>query len=330
MKAEIKKIYDAHVAFELEQFDKKHLKANIKEEISAAWKWLGTVKLNEVGSVENVIAFQERNIKDRKLTKHQKEYIVDLSESIQDLALKSKHTVADFLNEESFNDIADKVIEQKELREKLIKDIVHNPFYGEMIADTLYDGIKSFASQSGPSNETVGGSLFNLGKGILGAALSGVSDTIDKNIKKFISENLQKSIAKSEQTLKDKLSDAQLRKMAKTILEKLEETKVKDLAKGVKLTEKDRVAILHSAEKALSVVLHAEPVAQLNEHVLTHFFEHSGKKSIAQILEDNHITERIVIKETEELLIPYIEKANKDGFLKERIEARLSKFYSTL
>ena len=37
-----------------------------------------------------------------------------------------------------------------------------------------------------------------------------------KNIKKFISENLQKSIAKSEQTLKDKLSDAQLKKMAKT------------------------------------------------------------------------------------------------------------------
>ena len=37
MKADIKKIYDAHVAFELEQFDKKHIKANIKEEISAAW-----------------------------------------------------------------------------------------------------------------------------------------------------------------------------------------------------------------------------------------------------------------------------------------------------
>jgi hypothetical protein len=243
MKTDIKKIYEAHVAFELEQFGKKHLKANMKEEITAAWKWLDTVKLNDVASVENVIAFEERNIKDRKLTKHQKEYIIDLSESIHQLALKSKHTVADFLNEESFNDIADKLIEQKEIRDKLIKDIVNNPFYGEMIADTLYDGIKSFAAQSGPSNETVGGSLFNLGKGILGAALSGVSDTIDKNIKKFISENLQKSIAKSEQTLKDKLSDAQLRKMAKNIWDKLEDTKVKDLAKGVKLTDKDRIAI---------------------------------------------------------------------------------------
>lgn len=167
MKADIKKIYEAHVAFELEQFGKKHLKATIKEEISAAWKWLDNVKLNEVASVEQVIAFQERNIKDRKLTKHQKEYLVDLSISVHHLALKSKHAVADFLNKESFDDIADKVIEQKEIREKLIKDIVHNPFYGEMIADTLYDGIKSFAAQSGPSNETVGGSLFNLGKGIL-------------------------------------------------------------------------------------------------------------------------------------------------------------------
>lgn len=330
MKAEIKKIYEAHVAFELQQFDKKHIKANIKEEISAAWKWLDTVKLKDVASVENVIAFEERNIKERKLTKHQKEYLVDLSESIHQLALKSKHTVSDFISEEAFDDIAEKIIEQKEIRERLIKDIVHNPFYGEMIADTLYDGIKSFAAQSGPSNETVGGSLFNLGKGILGAALSGVSDTIDKNIKKFIADNLQKSIAKSEQTLKEKLNDTQLRKMAKNIWEKLEDTKVKDLAKGVKLSDKDRTAILHSAEKALHAALQSEPVADLNEHVLNHFLEHSGNKTITQILEDNHITEKMVILEAEEFLVPYIEKATKDGFLKERIETRLAKFYKTL
>ena len=330
MKAEIKKIYEAHVAFELQQFDKKHLKANIKEDVSALWKWLDTVKLDDVSSVEKVIEFEERNIKDRKLTKHQKEYIVDISNSIHELALKSKHTVADFLNEESFHDIADKLIEQKEVREKIIKDIVNNPFYGEMIADTLYDGIKSFAAQSGPTNETVGGSLFNLGKGLLGAALSGVSDSIDRNIKKFISENLQKSISKSEQTLKDKLNDAQLRKMAKNIWDKLEETKVKDLAKGVKITDTDRKAILNSVEKAVHAAMQTEPVADLNEHVLKHFFEHSGKKSIAQILEDNGITEKIAIKETDEFLIPFIEKATKDGFLKERIESRLSKFYTTL
>jgi hypothetical protein len=76
--------------------------------------------------------------------------------------------------------------------------------------------------------------------------------------------------------------------------------------------------------------LQSDPVAELNEHVLTHFFEHSGNKSIAQILEDNGITEKIVIRESEEFLIPYIEKAAKDGFLKDRIEARLHKFYETL
>ena len=330
MKAEIKSIYEAHVAFELQQFDKKHIKNNIKEEITAVWKWLATVKLKEVSSVEDVIAFEERNIKDRKLTKHQKEYLVDLSESIHELALKSKHTVSDFLDKEAFDDIADRVIEQKELRERIIKDMVHNPFYGEMIADTLYEGIKSFAAQSGPSNETVGGSLFNLGKGLLGAALSGVSDTIDKNIKKFIADNLQKSISKSEETLKEKLNDHQLKKMAKGIWNKLEDTKVKDLAKGVKISTKDRTAIANTIEKALHTAIQSEAVEVLNEHVLQHFFEHSNEKSIVQILEDNDITEKVVIKESEALLLPYFEKATADGFLKERIEARLSKFYTTL
>jgi hypothetical protein len=83
-------------------------------------------------------------------------------------------------------------------------------------------------------------------------------------------------------------------------------------------------------EKAVQAAIQSEPVSELNEHIINHFFEHSGKKSIVQILEDNGITEKIVIKEAEEFIIPYLEKAAKDGFLKERIEARLEKFYNTL
>lgn len=118
--------------------------------------------------------------------------------------------------------------------------------------------------------------------------------------------------------------------MARNIWSKLEDTDVKYLAKGIKLTNEDRASIVLSAEKAIQAAIQSEPVAELNEHILTHFFEHSGKKSIVQILEDNGITEKIVLKEAEEFIIPFLDKASKDGFLKDRIEARLSKFYTTL
>lgn len=328
MKADIKKIYDAHVAFELEQFDGKNLKSNIKEEVDAAWKWMESTTLNDISSAEKVKDFLERNLKDRTLTKHQREYLIDLGEAIHQLALKSKHNLSDFITKETYFKVADYIIEQKEVREDIIEKIVRNPFYGEMLADTLYDGIKSFMAESGPTNETVGGSIFNLGKSLVGAALSGVQDNIDKNIKKFISTNLSKALEDSEENLKERLSDAKLKMIAKNIWNKAEDIKIKDLAKNVKTSH--IVRIVEGGENIAKDLIAADAVKELTHFIIDHFFEYDGKKSIADILEDNGIDKKVILKEAEEAVVPIIASMQKSGFLKERIEHRLTKFYNTL
>jgi hypothetical protein len=328
MKAEIKKIYEAHVAFEVEQFNKKHVKENIKEDVNAAFAWLENVKLKDISKAESIKGFLERNVKHYELSQEQREYAYDLAKHLHNEAKQSKHTVSDYLSEERYTEIADKIIAQKEWRDEIIENIVKNPLYGEIIADTLYDGIKAFASQSGPSNETVGGSLFNLGKGILGAALSGVSDTIDKNIKKFIADNLSKTLKQSEQHLKDRFSDAKLRSSSKSIWKKIEDFKISTAAKKIKY--EDIKGSLDISELVIKDALQNEAVKEISDLVIDHFFEFCNEKTIAELLKENGITKAKVIKETEEFAIPVIEKAAKDGFLQQRIEASLSKFYATL
>ncbi|MDB5227199.1 MAG: hypothetical protein JWN78_1392 [Bacteroidota bacterium] len=328
MKSEVKKIYDAHVAFELEQFDKKHVKANIKEETEAIFKWLEKVKLKDIAYAEKIKSFLERNVKHYELSDDQRDYGKDLAKHIHNYAKQSKHTVSDYLSEERYKEISDRIIAQKEWRDEIIEGIVQNPLYGEIIADTLYDGIKAFATQSGPSNETVGGSLFNLGKGILGAALSGVSDTIDRNIKKFIAENLSKTLKQSEQHLKDRFSDAKLRSSSKSIWSKIEDFRISGVAKKIKF--EDIEGSLEISEKVIKDLLQNAAIKELSDLVIDHFFEYCNEKTIAELLKENGITQEKVIHEVEEFSIPVIEKANKDGFLKQRIEARLNKFYKTL
>ena len=328
MKSDIKKIYEAHVSFELEQFDKKHIKANIKEDVEAAFTWLGKVKLKDISNAEKIKLFLSRNVKHYELSDEQRDYAKDLAKHIHQEAKQSKHTVSDYLSEKRYQEIADKIIAQKEWREEIIENIVKNPLYGEIIADTLYDGIKAFASQSGPSNETVGGSLFNLGKGLLGAALSGVSDTIDKNIKKFIAENLSKTLKQSEQHLKDRFSDTKLRSSSKTIWSKIENVRISGVAKKIKFEDID--GSLDISEHVIKDLLKNDAVKEITDLVIDHFFDYCNEKTITVLLNENGITKEKVIKETEEFAIPLIEKANKDGFLLHRIEARLKKFYSTL
>jgi hypothetical protein len=328
MKAEIKKIYEAHVAFELEQFNKKNTKANIKEEVDAVFDWLEKVKLNDIADAEMVKGFLERNVKHYELSEAQKAYATDLAKHIHKEARQSKHTVADYISEKRYNEIAERLIAQKEWREELIEGMVKNPVYGEIIADTLYDGIKAFAAQSGPSNETVGGSLFNLGKGILGAALSGVSDTIDRNIKKFIAENLSKTLKQSEQHLKDRFSDAKLRASSKSIWLKIEDVKISSVAKKIKFEDIENT--LEMSEQVAKDLLKNAAVIQLSDIVIEHFFECCNSKTIAELLEENGVNRKNVIKEAEVFAVPLLEKALKDGFIQERIEARLKKFYTTL
>lgn len=328
MQAEIKKIYEAHVAYELEQFQKKHLKGHIKEEVEAAFAWLEKVKLKDIADAEDVKGFLERNVKHYRLSQEQKEYIEDLAKHLHQKAKESKHTVSDYLSETRYNEIVNKLIAQREWRDELIENIVKNPLYGEIIADTLYDGIKAFAAQSGPSNETVGGSLFNLGKGILGAALSGVSDTIDRNIKKFIADNLSKTLKQSEQHLKDRFSDAKLRASAKTVWGKIEGIKVSTTAKKIKF--EDIKGTLEISEEVAKDLLQNEAVKEISDMVIEHFFSYCKEKTIAELLKENGVTKEKVIKEADVFAIPVLEKALKDGYLKERIEARLGKFYKTL
>lgn len=328
MKEDIKKIYEAHVAFELQEFQGDALKANIREDVEAAWKWMGKVKLNDIAGPQLAKDFLERNLKDRDLTDHQHDYLVDLGKSVHGLALKSKHTLADFITEKTYFEIANYLIDQKDTRDEIIGKLVKNPFYGEMIADTLYDGLKSFVAQSGPSNETVGGSLFSLGKSLVGAALQGVSENLDRNIKKFIADNLSKTIAQSEKHLKERLSDAKLRMIAKNIWSRAESTKVKTIAEKITTDMIERS--IEGGQKVGKDLVAAESVKELAHFVIDHFFEYDGNKTLAGILEDNGITRDIVIAETEIWATPVLEKALKDGFLQARIEARLGKFYETL
>ncbi len=328
MTPEIKKIYEAHLAFELAYFQKKNLKAVIKEEVEATFIWLEGVKLKDISSPESIKSFLKRNIEAKSLTAEQKAYINSIALTFHKEAIVSDYTVSDYIFKERYHEIVEELISRKEWRDQFIENTVKNPLYGQIIADTLYDGLKAFASQGGPAKDSVGGSLFNLGKGILGAALSGVSETFDKNIKRFIAENLSKTLKQSEQHLKDRFNDENLLTSSKKIWNKIEDIKISSIAKKIK--KKDVEYIIEMSEKLVADLLSNEAVRAISDIAIDHFFTYHMNSTITEILEDNSITKEIVIRELEEFLIPVIDKANKDGYLKARLDAHLLKFYSTL
>ncbi|MBK8674285.1 MAG: hypothetical protein IPN93_15300 [Bacteroidetes bacterium] len=329
MTAEIgKKILDAHVAFELQQWEGANLISGMNGEIDALWAHLTKKKVKDIVQKQTIMDALDRNLKEIKLTKEEKEYFIDLYGRFHKEALESEYAVKDYLSKKNFDKIVKKVVALKDLRADLIKRAVNNPFYAEMISNTLYNGIKNFMnSEDGPASKITGSSLFKIGSGLLGGALSGIEDGIDKNVKKFLKSNLQKTLSQSESFMKEQLSDENIEKMASDAWDKLEDIEVSQMAKFI--SPKQATAFLPIIEDIWEELKKDGKVREIAEIAVDHFFEQNGDKKIPEFLQGLNIDREKIKVEASIIALPLIEKLKKEGFLEERIRTRLSKFYNS-
>ncbi|MBX7225676.1 MAG: hypothetical protein K1X55_06580 [Chitinophagales bacterium] len=323
-----KKLLEAHVAFELEQWEGSNLISGLNNEIDAAWEYFSKKKIKDLIKKQTIIEAYDRNLKEVKITKEQKDYFQDLYRELHQKSTESDYAVKDFLSRKNYDKLVKRIAGMKELREDLIKRAVSNPFYAEMISNTLYNGIKNFlSSEDSPASKITGSSLFKIGSGLLGNALSGMEDTIDKNVKKFLSNNLQKTISQSESYLKEQLSDQNIQKMATDAWDKIEDIELAELAKFLK--PKDANAYTPIIEDIFEELRKDGVLKEIGHIVINHFFEYCGDMAVQDFLKDINIDREKIKVEATVFALPLIEKMRKDGFIEKRIRERLSKFYQS-
>lgn len=323
-----KKMLDAHVAFELQQWEGANLIAGMNSEIDALWVHLTKKKVNDIVQKQTIMDALDRNLKEIKLTKEEREYFVALYTKFHKEAIESDYAVKDFLSKKNYDKAVKKIVALKDLREDLIKRAVNNPFYAEMISDTLYNGIKNFmSSEDSPAAKITGSSLFKFGSGLIGGALSGLEDGIDKNVKKFLKSNLQKTISQSESFMKEQLSDENLQVMASDAWDKIEDIEISQIAKFI--SPKQATAFLPIAEDIWEELKKDGKVREIVEIGVDFFFEQNGDKKIPEFLQGLNIDREKIKVEASIIALPLIDKLRKEGFLAERIKARLQKFYTS-
>lgn len=155
---------------------------------------------------------------------------------------------------------------------------------------------------------------------------SGLEDAIDTNVKKFISANLQKTLAQNEKYLKDKLSNAQLKKMSNDAWDKVSDFDLKNITKHIKPSRVDRA--LPVFEEYWNEVVISKAFEESVEFVLDHFYKANGKKPVAEVLGDLTITEEKAALEAVQAARPWVTEMKKSGYLEARIRARLERFYA--
>lgn len=336
MNTEITKIYEAHVAYEMLQWQGEKLKNNIAKDVNTIDNWLKEQKLSDIAPKQHVKDTIHRWVNHIEISDAAKDLGVKIFEDILDFIEKEDIDLDDLIQRDTYDKIVEEIIARKDTREEIIHKLMSNPFYGEMISDMLYNGIKSFMQEFGSSlggkSSNSGGGLFSIGKGILGAALSGLEENVDKNVRKFLTENINKTIRDNEKMLNEKLSDKNIRKMADKLYDTLDDldlkkvvAKVKKAMEGNKTKEASDIIV-----ELLAQWRSSKTVKAVFEQGIDSFYSVYGKKKLAVLDKDMNIDMNIFAEEIYISLLPAFNKMYEDGLTEKMIRQRLEGFYNTL
>ena len=119
------------------------------------------------------------------------------------------------MSDRQLTDILDKILEMKDFRERIIRELVANPMYSSLASDVLYHGIRGYIWQSAVGNGGAGTkSLIKFSQTMLSKAPVGFEELVESNLRRYIQKSISAVLMESEHFLLridvDKLRDTLL------------------------------------------------------------------------------------------------------------------------
>lgn len=322
----------AHVAYFLNELKGEKRKSYIRDESKAIYHWVSAQPLSSLVPEQNVLDFAEISLSEIQVGESTKAYAKDVLNAVLAYVEENDIEIDDLISKKSWDAVADRIIAERQIREDLIGKLVNNPFYGELLSEVLYNSIKSFLQQSGPSSDKGIGGLFNVGKGLLGAALSGIEENIDRNVKKFLTENINKTIRDSEKIIKSKLTDAKLKDASNKLWNTLDDMNFNVIAAKIKKVTTNKgggESLEQISEEIVNDLKKSKAVKEIGELVIKHFYATYGHQPVGVLMNNLFVTEEKVVRESVRMAEPIIQQLISSGFLEERLYQHFKGFYES-
>jgi hypothetical protein len=329
MNAHIKKIFEAHVKHELNHFKKGGYKQSIDEEISAAFDWIRKVKFKDIVPLDQMLGLIQRNVVEMPIAGGITELSGEMSRLVH-ASKKNKTTKLEkiFLRRQ-FDEIIDKVVSLKTARNEVIHSFLNSPFYSKLISHVLYTGIIEYLITENIIAQNVPGlsSLIKMGKNAVNLTLPGLEPMFEKQIRRFIENNMKTSILKSERFVKELLVENQIIEMgddAWDVISKKSLSEYFSLINGDDM--EDFILIGYDFWRHFRKTSYFK---KIYTEIVHHFYNKYGNEDLDIFIEDVGVTKEMLVRELTEIVSHGVEKAIAIGYVEERIRARLLSFYNS-
>lgn len=319
-------LLDAHVQFVIDELSGEGFQTVVEAEVEASLKQSAKLTLNEAVTREMIKETAHVYAVELELHGAIPELVGDIARRLYDHETQDATRLGDLMPDAHFREFLDKVLEMKPLRERLIREAIANPLYSALASDILYHGIKGYVAQN-PMTKSIPGasSMLKLGKSVMSA--SGLGDSIEDNLKKYIHKNIKATLKESENFLLQRIDDE---KLEDTVLDVWADLKQNKLSLGRDYVSSNDVEDFFVLAYEYWRSLRNTPwYSAMIDAGIDSFFDKYGDTALPDILAEVGISQAMLVRDAMRFAPPIIKTLKKKKMLEPLVRRQLERFYQS-
>ena len=321
---------EAHVQFELQCWAPKRAEETLATELHALIGWLEQIPVGDLIDSESVVGWIQELVLARPIGPELQQQLLTSVLAVRQAAAAETATVGEILPEAEFEEIARAAVGMRDLQEAVVTQITSSEVYAKLISHVLYEGLKGYLTEENPVSKRVPGasSIMKLGQSAIGNAAPGLSQGIDKQLMGFVNSNISDAMRDSREYLKDALTEERLMETAAEIYEEAAEAELGEAA--AQLSPESLQEISVAIFGAWDHLRTTDTVARLIEAPIVDFFDRWSDEPVGKVLIAAGVNADELVSALSPTAAAAVDRAYQDGYLEERIRARLTPFYEHL
>lgn len=322
-------LLDAHVTYMAAQLSGKSLQALLETEIDHLLADAEYITLNEAVTRDMIKDTARGYAVELELSGAIPELVGDIARTLYAHPIHNFTTLGDLMPDHLFEEFLDKVLEMKELRERVVHDAVANPVYSALASDVVMEGVRGYARHSADRARRLPGAAqaARLGQTLLGSALPALEEGLEENLKKYLRKGLHGVLERSEQFLLDHFNEEKIRELVLDVWDELKHRRIADIRQGVSaLDVEEFFVIVYETWRELRQTAF---YAALIDSGIDCFFDKYGDSSLKEILDEMGITREIALRDAMRFAPPVIAMLKKKKLLEPILRRNLEGFYQS-
>lgn len=321
-------LYEAHVAHSVELLTGDGLLEHLATELDADLANAKKLKLTQMVSKQQILATARAYAVEMPMAGGIPELVGDIARVLHAHPIHDDTKLSDIVSDSQVREIVNKAVEMQAMREKLIHAILGNPLLVELSADLISRGIKGYLAQGNAAAKNIPGAsaLMGLGKSVLSKASPSLEKSLDEGLQAYVRKSTAATLRTSEATLKAKLTDDTLRRVAMDVWADVKHWPASRFRQYVSAASLEEIFVI-GYEFWRGELRHTPYYGALLEVAIDSFFDKYQDATLQFLLDEVGVTREMIFTEISRFAPPAIAALQKAKLLDGIVRRQLLPFY---